>query len=243
MTKRSLQRGVRKSIRSPRRVVAALLVVAAVAIASALAFGGSASGSGQATPQRGGTLRLLGTSDIFNLDTTSGYYTVLTNVSRAFTRQLVTFPSSNDFLKEIKVVPDVATSVPTTGNGGITGGGKTYTFHLRKGVKWDTSPARQVTAADFVREFKMLCNPASPTAAPGYFTSTIVGMKAYCDGFAKVKGTRPGALGDRPAVSSSTTIWSLSFIATTLVLPTVPLTVTVFATAVWFIPPHHPCKR
>jgi peptide/nickel transport system substrate-binding protein len=172
-------------------VVAALLVVAAVAIASALAFGGSASGSGQATPQRGGTLRLLGTSDIFNLDTTSGYYTVLTNVSRAFTRQLVTFPSSNNFLQEIKVVPDIATSVPTTGNGGITAGGRTYTFHLRKGVKWDTSPARQVTAADFVREFKMLCNPASPTAAPGYFTSTIVGMKAYCDGFAKVKGTVP----------------------------------------------------
>jgi len=185
MVKRSLQGRGRRSL------IAALLVIAAIAIASALAFGGSASGSGQQAPQRGGTLRLLGTSDIFNLDTTSGYYTVLNIIARDFTRQLVTFPSSNNFLEEIKVVPDIATSVPTTGNGGITGGGKTYTFHLRQGVKWDTTPARQVTASDFVREFKLLCNPASPTGAPGYFTSTIVGMKTYCDGFAKVKATAP----------------------------------------------------
>ena len=56
-------------------------------------------------------------------------------------------------------------------------------------------PPAQVTAADFVREFKMLCNPVSPVGAPGYFTSTIVGMKAYCDGFAKVKGTVAGDRG------------------------------------------------
>ncbi len=62
-------------------------------------------------------------------------------------------------------------------------------MHIRKGVDWNTKPARQVTAADFVREFKMLCNPASPVGAPGYYTNTIVGMKAYCAGFAKVKPT------------------------------------------------------
>ena len=61
-------------------------------------------------------------------------------------------------------------------NGGITADGKTYTFRIKPGVKWDTTPPRQVTAADFVREFKLLCNPVSPTGAPGYFTSTIVGM-------------------------------------------------------------------
>ena len=83
-------------------------------------------------------------------------------------------------------MPDVATTIPTTANGGITDGGKTLTIHLRKGVMWNTSPARQVTAADFVREFKMLCNPVSPVGAPGYFTATIDGMASYCDGFAKV---------------------------------------------------------
>jgi ABC-type transport system substrate-binding protein len=54
---------------------------------------------------------------------------------------------------------------------------------------WNTTPSRQVTSDDFVREFKMLCNPASPVGAPGYFESTIVGMASYCNGFAKVKDT------------------------------------------------------
>jgi peptide/nickel transport system substrate-binding protein len=175
------------------------VVVAAVLAALATALGALGSGARGTTeaaaPQRGGTLRLLGTSDIFNLDTTSGYYTVLYILSRAFTRQLVTYPASPNFLKELQLAPDIATAIPTRANGGLSADGKTYTFHIKPGVKWDTSPARQVTAADFVREFKMLCNPASPTGAPGYFVSTIVGMKRYCDGFAKVKATAPAIAG------------------------------------------------
>src|SRR5262249_10307550 len=162
-----------------------------VALVTAFTAWGSASTPASPDAQRGGTLRLLGTGDIFNLDTTSGYYTVLNIIARGFTRQLVSFRSSPDFRKELALAPDVASPARTRGNGGISADGRTYTFHLRKGVKWDTSPARQVTAADFVREFKMLCNPVSPTGAPGYFTSTIVGMTRYCDGFAKVKATAP----------------------------------------------------
>lgn len=167
----------------------ALVALAALALSTALASSSSATES--AAPQRGGTLRLLGTGDIFNLDTTSGYYTVLNIISRAFTRQLVSYPASADFAKSLRLAPDVAAAVPTRANGGISADGKTYTFRLKSGVKWDTSPPRQVTAADFVREFKLLCNPVSPTGAPGYFTSTILGMNVYCNGFAKVKGTAP----------------------------------------------------
>jgi ABC-type transport system substrate-binding protein len=188
MTEGLFARRATRSAGRPVRV-AAILVLGALVLSSALVS--SSRATGRAGPQRGGTLRLLGTSDIFNLDTTSGYYTVLYIISRAFTRQLVSYPASSDFRKELQLAPDVATAVPTRGNGGISADGKTYTFHLRHGVKWDTTPARQVTAADFVREFKLLCNPSAPTGAPGYFTSTIVGMKKYCDGFAKVKGTAP----------------------------------------------------
>jgi peptide/nickel transport system substrate-binding protein len=163
----------------------------AIALVAALAAGsGSASNrTTAASPTPGGTLKILGSSDIFNLDTTSAYYTVSNILERSFTRQLLGYRNTPSFLDQIKLVPDVATAVPTAANGGITLGGRTYTLHIRQGVKWDTNPARQVTAQDFVREFKMLCNPASPTGAPGYYTSTIIGMKSYCDGFSKVKAT------------------------------------------------------
>ncbi len=177
----------RHAMRPRRGCVAATVVLVSLALAAVVAS--SSWATGQATPKRGGTLRLLGQSDIFNLDTTSGYYTVNNILYRAFARQLLSYAAVPSFRQQIRLVPDMATAVPTTANGGITNGGKTYTLHIRPGIKWNTTPPRQVTAADFVREFKLLCNPASPTGAPGYYTSTIVGMKAYCDGFAKVKAT------------------------------------------------------
>jgi peptide/nickel transport system substrate-binding protein len=54
----------------------------------------------------------------------------------------------------------VASTVPSTSNGRITNGGKTYTSHIRSGVMWNSSPPRQVTSADFLRQFKWMCNPS-----------------------------------------------------------------------------------
>jgi peptide/nickel transport system substrate-binding protein len=91
----------------------------------------------------------------------------------------------------------VATEVPTVANGGITGGGKTYTFHIKPGVDWDSSPVRQVTSYDFLREFKAFCNPVSPVGNETYYISTIVGMNAYCNSeasyFANAKVHAPTA--------------------------------------------------
>src|SRR5919197_3172775 len=186
-------RATKLSHRSRRRATAVGLATFALltGLVSSSWATGRAGLQRSAGPTRGGTLRLLGTSDIFNLDTTSGYYTVLYIISRAFTRQLVSYPASPSFRKELQLAPDIATAIPTRANGGTSADGKTYTFHIKRGVKWDTTPPRQVTAADFVREFKLLCNPVAPTGAPGYFTSTIVGMKSYCAGFSKVKASVP----------------------------------------------------
>lgn len=181
-----------------RPVMAAILLTAAAVLVSACGggtVGSSGTGGGQAsagTPHRGGTLTLLGQSDIFNLDPVSAYYTVSTLLERMWTRQLFTYEPSTSWSGQTTVVPDIATEIPTAANGGITDNGTTYTIHLKQGVDWNTTPARQVTAGDFVREFKMLCNPVSPTGAPGYFLSTIVGMQSYCDGFAKIKPTVTG---------------------------------------------------
>ena len=179
------------------RLGSAVAAIAAITILAAGCSSGTLSSQpggsgGQGAPQRGGTLVMLGQSDIFNLDTVSAYYTVSSMLERMFTRQLFSYGDPTGAAAPPPVVPDIATAVPTTSNGGITDGGKTITIHLRSGVKWNSSPPRQVTAADFVREFKMLCNPVSPVGAPGYFTATIEGMASYCTGFAKAPGTVSG---------------------------------------------------
>ena len=140
------------------------------------------------SPVRGGTLIELGQGDMGPLDSVSDYVP-FGGVARMFTRQLFGYPDSANFAAQLVVAPDVATEIPTTANGGISDGGKTYTIDIKPGVMWDTAPPRQVTSDDFVREFKMLCNPVSPVSTAGYFESTILGMESYCNGFANVKDT------------------------------------------------------
>ena len=159
------------SRRRATRPAIVLALGAAVALATLFVAAGQASPARHAAPVKGGTLKVLGQSDIFNLDTTSGYYTVNNILYRAYARQLLSYANSPSFKTQITLAPDIATVVPTTSNGGISTDGKTYTLHIKQGVKWSSKPPRQVTAADFVREFKLLCNPASPTGAPGYYTS------------------------------------------------------------------------
>ena len=127
--------------------------------------------------------------DVDFLDPTAGYNTDTHTEERAWTRQLFSYPASPDPAKVDTPVPDVASVIPTEQNGGISDGGKTYTIHLRSGVMWNSSPPRPVVAEDFVRSFKMMCNPVTPVGAPGYFTSTIVGMAAYCKQELKIPGT------------------------------------------------------
>ena len=174
----------------PIRVVA--LAAAALAAASLAACGGSAKQANTSTagkPVLGGTLRFVASGDVDHLDPLSLYYTNVAILARAFSRQLITYPASNNFQKGIAIVPDMATTVPTASNGGISADGKTYTFHLRSGVNWNTSPPRPVTAQDFVRQFKRMCNPVVGVGNPTYYTSTIDGLTAYCDAFAKLPST------------------------------------------------------
>ena len=137
MSRRDLH--LRVSIPRGRRPVWLAALVTVVALATVgLASAGVKHGNRASAPTKGGTLVMLGASDIFNLDTTSGYYTVTSMLERMFTRQLVSYPTVPSFLAQIQLKPDAATSVPTIANGGVTGGGKTYTFHIKPGVKWDT---------------------------------------------------------------------------------------------------------
>ena len=142
-----------------------------------------------APPVRGGTLRLVGSSDVDHLATTSGYLTGSLWVFRGFTRQLVSNPPSDDFNRSITLAADAAIAVPSVANGGISADGRTYTFHLKPQLRWNSTPVRPVVAGDFVRAFKLFCNPVNPVGAPPYYTTTIDGLDAYCSAMLKVPGT------------------------------------------------------
>lgn len=159
--------------------------VAAVTAASSLAACGSSkplSASSAPAGQSGGILRLVGNGDVDHFDTSSAYYSTTYTMLRATTRTLYTWPSTPTLAGELNPVPDLATGMPK-----ITNGGKTWTITIRQGAQWNTTPPRQVTAADEVLGMKRLCNPISPTGAPGYFEDTIVGMQAYCNAFLALK--------------------------------------------------------
>ena len=154
----------------------------ALTVAACGSNGNGNSGSPSASSgQKGGTLTLLAQGDVDALDTATAYSTLDYTYERAYARQLVSYPTSSSFSQSTQIVADAATQVPSTSNGGISSDGLTYTFKIKQGVKWNTSPPRQVTAQDFLLGFKRLCNPVSPVGAPGYYENTISGFKAYCD--------------------------------------------------------------
>ena len=149
-----------------RRSVRILAAGAVTCMALAGCGDGTSGGNSASEGRRGGILILAGQGDVDHLDTASGYYTATYTLERAFTRQLVTYPADQDFDRANEIVADLATEVPTEDNGGISADGMTYTFTIRDGTRWNTSPPRQVTAEDFVRGFERLCNPASPVRNP-----------------------------------------------------------------------------
>jgi peptide/nickel transport system substrate-binding protein len=177
----------------PKRF-AALAAVALAAAGLAACGGSSSNGSSSSAssgkPVSGGTLRIVAASGPDHIDTVPAYYTADYMLERGYARQMLTYPadpatstSSPAWTKATTPVPDVATVVPTTANGGITNGGKTYTFHIKPGIDWDSTPVRAVTADDFIREFKAFCNPAPGgfVGNPHYFEGVIAGLTSYCN--------------------------------------------------------------
>ena len=57
---------------------------------------------------------------------------------------------------------------------------------------WDTTPPRQVTAADAVRGIERTCNPSQPFGGLPDFETLIQGMQTFCDAFAKAPATVAG---------------------------------------------------
>ena len=172
----------------------------AIAVAVAACGGSSSSGSGggtgstslssgvqalnpgSGTPKSGGTLNMLGTGDVDYMDYNISYYSIGELGQRPWIRGLYAYPATPG--KTTLPYPDLATAAPVVSNGG-----KTYTITIRNGAMWDTTPARQVTAADALRGIERACNPVQPWGGLPDFETLIAGYQSFCSGFANVAHT------------------------------------------------------
>ena len=125
---------------------------------------------------------MLGQGDVDFMDYNVSYYTIGGLGQRPWLRGLLAYPAIPG--KATTPAPDLATALPT-----VTNGGKTYKLTIRIGAMWDTSPPRQVTAADALLGLKRSCNPTQPFGGLPDFESLIVGYQQFCNGFAKVSST------------------------------------------------------
>ncbi|RAR62593.1 peptide/nickel transport system substrate-binding protein [Paraburkholderia unamae] len=157
----------------------------AAGFAALVALGVNAGGAHAASadaPQRGGTLRIASLQpDIDAFDPQTGYSIDSWEILRAVTRQLVTYPGSPAGLKDdTKIVPDLAKSWD------VSADGKTYTFHLRDGIRFAGPTQRPIVAKDFVYTIKRFCDPNRQVAAVNYFNLAFSGFADYCKAFSKV---------------------------------------------------------
>ena len=129
---------------------------------------------------KGGTLRMNAHDNDFEFtDPGLGYDTLVWSMLYTTQLMLVNFPEKNGQAGSV-LYPEAATSFPTVSNSG-----KTYTFHIRPGLKFsDGSP---VTAACWQRAWERNLSPkmGSPVGVNDQFQNVLVGAAAFNDGKAQ----------------------------------------------------------
>jgi peptide/nickel transport system substrate-binding protein len=129
-------------------------------------------------PREGGVLTLVGAGDVDHLDPALAYHTVTRGLVRAFTRQLVTYPSTADHVRAGDIVADLAIAA----EGPFDRDARRYRFTLRDNVMWDVGRHRRpITVGDVVRGIKRLAHPMAPSPGLPYFLSTIDGLIEFRD--------------------------------------------------------------
>ncbi len=149
--------------------------------ALALAACGSSASGASSTGARGGTYRVEATDFGFsdNFDPTGEYTTDAWGIYRGLLiRTLVGYNMTAGSAGN-QLVPDLAAGLPTPTDNGLT-----WTFTLKRGVRFSPPVNREITSHDIVTAFERIANPAQ-AAQYGFYYTTIAGMDAYASGKAK----------------------------------------------------------
>ncbi|MFN3002025.1 ABC transporter substrate-binding protein [Mycolicibacterium wolinskyi] len=168
-------------MRSPRKVVGALIATTALLVAACGTDSGEQASSTDPESLYGGTLHIASVGDVDALDPLIAYSAESWQVIRATTRQLVTYAGNKESIGEdTEVVPDLAESWD------ISPDRRTYTFHLRDNINFSGASTRPITAQDFVYAVKRFPDPNAQVSAITYYNALFEGFKEYSDEFAKV---------------------------------------------------------
>lgn len=141
----------------------------------ALSLALAALSASHAAPTRGGSMVVSYKDDVTTLDPAIGYD--LQN----WPLEKMLFDGLLDYaVGTTKLEPRLATAMPK-----VSADGKTYTFTLRPGVKFQNG--RELVASDVVYTLTRVLDPKTKSPGQGFFTG-ISGAQAFIDGKAKTVG-------------------------------------------------------
>src|SRR3954471_18470247 len=162
-------------------VVGVAMLVVAVSVGVA---GSATKKAGSAEANKGGTLRLnMADADFDFVDPQLAYRTDDWSMIYATSMPLVGFEEKTG-AAGAQLVPQAATAFPT-----VSKDGKTYTFHIRPGLKF--SNGSTVTAASYQRSWERILSPkmGSPLGVNLDLQKIVVGGEAFLAGKAqKISG-------------------------------------------------------
>ena len=162
-------------------VVLALAVVAVTATGCGSKSTGKA-GQSTGTPKKGGTITLSYYSEPSSLDPAIAWNLIDWSVEHCIFQSFLKY-NPKPGVEGTKLIPCLATEVPSTQNGGISADGLTYTFHLKHGIKFQPPISREVTAQDFKYTIERVLDPKTTPVPPGQsFYLNITGAKAFNSG-------------------------------------------------------------
>jgi len=163
----------------PKRIARMALVTTLATTAAACGKGTSSSGAGSPStmpsPRPGGVYRTAVTSFGFTggFDPTGEYLGLAFDFYGAMLRTLVTYRHVAGTAGNT-LVPDLATSVPTPTNGGLT-----YTFHLKPGIMFGPPVSRPITSRDIEYAFERIDSKPEVAQYAFYYDGVIQGMHQH----------------------------------------------------------------
>ena len=144
-------------------------------------------GAGDGEPTRGvkrGTLRVFSHSDVDALDPGVAYAAFDFALLRGMVRELYSFDTRIKGDGALQPVPDLA-----DGPYQLSEDGRTYTFRIRRGVKYGPPVNREVRAEDFIHAIERQLDPEHPSPNP--YARLISGVDDFAAGKARrISGMR-----------------------------------------------------